>query len=349
MAQPRNLKDIDPLLAGDDANPVDSSAVLDRLAEIDPMLIAPLGSTTPAKPKPKGRQPLAPVTGLTAGQEQAAVGAAGTVVAPVIKNKLQKALQAIEEEKLLRAGIVPSSTLTPQNPSSILTSSTPPAPTKGGNAVFNYGKEFLLTDIEAAKAKDMTKEAGGVHDLTTKRREALNKLEQMGATTHVENPRYGGIMTDSGSAGRGPRESFTMREGEAGKSLEKLPPVEKVRAAPTQLESMYQRAMSSTPAQGLKLAGRYASGPLAGLGTGMSVYEAYQRYLAGDTSGAVLAALEGAGGLMSLIPGLQIPGLAVMGGAAAAQYGLDKYKQPAAPTVNPMAPPPPSVTPGSAR
>jgi hypothetical protein len=75
MAQPRNLKDIDPLLAGDDANPVDSSAVLDRLAEIDPMLVAPLGSTTTTteKPKPKGRQPLAPVTGLTAGQEQAAV------------------------------------------------------------------------------------------------------------------------------------------------------------------------------------------------------------------------------------------------------------------------------------
>lgn len=351
MAQPRKLADIDPLLANDDANPVDSSAIRDRLAEIDPMLVAPLGSTTTTKdkPKPKGRQPLAPVTGLTAGQEQAVLGATGTVVAPIIKNKLQKAMQAIEEEKLLRAGIVPSTTLTPQNPSSILSSSTPPAPTKGGNAVFNYGKEFLLTDIEAGKALDMTKEPGGVHDLTTQRREALNKLNQMGASSYVENPRYGGIMTESGSAGKGPRESFSMREGEVGKSLEKLPPTQSVRATPTQLESMYQKAISSTPAQGLKLAGRYASGPLAGLGTGMSVYEAYQRYLAGDTSGAVLAVLEGAGGLMSLVPGLQIPGLAVMGGAAVAQYGLDKYKQPTAPTVNPMAPPPPSVTPGSAR
>ena len=90
MAQPRKLADIDPLLANDDANPVDSSAILDRLAEIDPMLVAPLGSTTPAKPKPKGRQPLAPVTGLTAGQEQAVLGATGAVVAPVIKNKLAR-------------------------------------------------------------------------------------------------------------------------------------------------------------------------------------------------------------------------------------------------------------------
>jgi len=53
--------------------------------------------------------------------------------------------------------------------------------------------------------------------------------------------------------------------------------------------------------------------------------------------------------LMSMVPGLQIPGLALGLGATAAQYGLDKYNEPAAPTVNPMALPPPSVTPGSAR
>ena len=81
----------------------------------------------------------------------------------------------------------------------------------------------------------------------------------------------------------------------------------------------------------------------------MSFYEAYQRYMNGDTSGAVLAALAGAGGLMTMVPGLQIPGLAVGLGATGAQYALDKYNEPAAPTVNPMAPPPPSVTPGSAR
>ena len=79
------------------------------------------------------------------------------------------------------------------------------------------------------------------------------------------------------------------------------------------------------------------------------VYEAYQRYMNGDRSGMVLSALAGAGGLMSMVPGLQIPGLALGLGATAAQYGLDKYNEPAAPTANPMALPPPSVTPGSAR
>lgn len=335
---------LDALIFGDQQD----TSQGEGLGHLDPIFDAPIGpakTTTIVKSK-TGRQPLAPEIGLTAGQEKAGFGIAGAVVAPIIKNKLNKALQAIEEEKLLKAGIVPSTTLTPQNPSSILTSSTPP---KTGSGVFNYGKAFDLTDIEAGKALDMTKQPGGVHDLTTQRREALNKLNQMGANTYVENPRYGGIMTESGSAGKGPRESFTMREGEVGKTLEKLPPAQTVRATPTQLESMYQKAMSSTPMTGLKIAGRYASGPLAGLGTGMSVYEAYQRYLAGDTSGAVLAALSGAGGLMSMVPGLQLPGLALMGGAAAAQYGLDKYNEPAAPRVDPMALPPPSVTPGSAR
>jgi hypothetical protein len=318
------------------------------LGHLDPLFDTPIGpakTTTTVKSK-TGRQPLAPETGLTAGQEKAAAGITGTAVAPIIKNKLNKALQAIEEEKLLKAGIVPSSTLTPANPNAILTSSTPTP--KTGSGVFNYGKAFDLTDIEAGRALDMTKQPGGVHDLTAQRREAMGKLNQMGANSYVENPRYSGIMTET-NVGGGPRESFTVREGEAGKAFEKLPPKQVVRTGPTALESMYQKAMSSTPAQGLKLAGRYAAGPLAGLGAGMSVYEAYQRYLAGDTSGAVLSTLAAAGGLMSVVPGLQLPGMALMGGAAAMQYGLDKYNEPAAPTVNPMAPPPPSVTPGSAQ
>ena len=90
-------------------------------------------------------------------------------------------------------------------------------------------------------------------------------------------------------------------------------------------------------------------GALGGAGTGLSFYEAYQRYMNGDRTGAVLSVLAGAGGLMSMVPGLQIPGLAVGLGATAAQYGFDKYNEPVAPTANPMALPPPSVTPGSAR
>ena len=77
------------------------------------------------------------------------------------------------------------------------------APGSTGTMPFNYAKSAGLTDIEAGLARDMTKQPGGTHDLTTRRRIAL---EQLGRTnpTFVENPSYGGIMLDT-SAGSGPR------------------------------------------------------------------------------------------------------------------------------------------------
>jgi hypothetical protein len=43
-----------------------------------------------------------------------------------------------------------------------------------GAGLFNYGIDAGLTDIEAARALDMTKQEGGAHDLLTQRREAMN-------------------------------------------------------------------------------------------------------------------------------------------------------------------------------
>lgn len=72
-----------------------------------------------------------------------------------------------------------------------------------GTMPFNYAKSAGLTDIEAGLARDMTKQPGGTHDLTTRRRIALEQLSRTNPT-FVENPTYGGIMLDT-SAGGGPR------------------------------------------------------------------------------------------------------------------------------------------------
>jgi len=72
-----------------------------------------------------------------------------------------------------------------------------------GTMPFNYAKSAGLTDIEAGLARDMTKQPGGTHDLTTRRRIALEQLSRTNPT-FVENPSYGGIMLDT-SAGGGPR------------------------------------------------------------------------------------------------------------------------------------------------
>lgn len=81
-----------------------------------------------------------------------------------------------------------------------------------GAQVYNYGKAAGLTDIEAAKALDTTKQAGGVHDLSTARREGLNKVQSMfPGEKYVENPRYGGLLTLDQGAGKGPKQSFKVQ------------------------------------------------------------------------------------------------------------------------------------------
>jgi hypothetical protein len=79
----------------------------------------------------------------------------------------------------------------------------------GGRGTFNYGKAFGLTDIEAGRAIDMTKQAGGAHDIATQRREALQKLQQtFPGERYIENPRYGGLMTPEQRPGLGPRAPY---------------------------------------------------------------------------------------------------------------------------------------------
>jgi hypothetical protein len=140
-----------------------------------------------------------------------------------------------------------------------------------GYGTYNYGISQGLTDIESGLAKDMTKQAGGVHDLLTQRREALNRLQGMGANDFVENPRFGGIMTQAPSVGGGPRESFAMQTPEAGKPAQ-LAPIPKAPIIPTtpppmsgldQVKNLFTGMMT----QGMKLM-PVIGPPLAGLSIG---------------------------------------------------------------------------------
>jgi len=148
-----------------------------------------------------------------------------------------------------------------------------------GYGTYNYGVSQGLTDIESGLAKDMTKQAGGVHDLLTQRREALNRLQGMGANDFVENPRFGGIMTQAPSVGGGPRESFVMRAPEAGQPAQ-LAPIPKAPIIPTvppplsgldQVKNMFtgmmRQSMRYLPVVGPPLAGLSIGRDLADIET----------------------------------------------------------------------------------
>lgn len=71
----------------------------------------------------------------------------------------------------------------------------------------------------------------------------------------------------------------------------------------------------------------YTSGVLGGAGAGLSFYDAYDRYMNGDRSGAVISALGGLGSMATLVPGLQGPGLALSLGSIPVQYLHDYLMQ----------------------
>jgi hypothetical protein len=150
-----------------------------------------------------------------------------------------------------------------------------------GYGTYNYGVSQGLTDIESGLAKDMTKQSGGVHDLLTQRREALNRLQGMGANDFVENPRFGGIMTQAPSVGGGPRQSFAMRAPDVGQPAE-LQAIPRAPIIPTtppplsgldQVKSLFTGMMS----QGMRLM-PVIGPPLAGLSIGRDLADIQTQY-----------------------------------------------------------------------
>jgi len=331
---------LDALIFGD---PQDTSQT-DSLGELDDIFTMPIGPAKTAPSTTKKPKTLVPELGLSPSEEKAVATGVGAAAGPLVQKgmaklfptqemrtaegvkKLQEEqrikdmLQKLRDEELLKAGIQPEAA-----PSK--------APTSGTKWYQNWAggnKEIAGGVPQAAGQYQRSKGQGEVSKKLTKK--------------------FGPDLF-SGEPGQ-PKESLVDRLIRQGKEADASASA-RAAAMPAAEAAAAKRLADATPGPLSKVANvakaPLVGGALGGAGAGMSFYEAYQRYMNGDTSGAVLSVLAGSGGLMSMVPGLQIPGLALGLGATGAQYALDKYNEPAAPKANPMALPPPSVTPGSAR
>jgi hypothetical protein len=214
-----------------------------------------------------------------------------------------------------------------------------------GTMPYNYAKAAGLTDIEAGRAVDMTKQAGGVHDLTSQRREGLGKIQSLfPSEKYVENPRYGGLLTLDQGVGSGPRESFSMKppvaptpdlpQGQTG-GLSQLPPRQPVSTAPippkgpSGLDSVTNmfKGMMKPVASAAQTVGKYALPPLAGLSAGLDLAEMGHEYGKPkdqrDYTKMGLKAASAVGGALSMFPPTAVVGVPLSLGATAADMYRD--------------------------
>jgi len=327
-------------------------------------------------PKLEDRPPSPPAPPDTSGAskgERFFAGAAGTAAgtykssrlaqltaAAAEKGKLeaQAAEMAAQAGKTVPPSVTPPNSLTKLEPIKPIPVGTQDAGRMAagqtGNMPYNYAKSAGLTDIEAGRALDMTKNTGGVHDLSTQRREGLNRVNQIAPNQFVENPQYGGLMTPDKGGGKGPVASFKVQ---GALSAADLPPdympgpaapppqgtlVEIPKPKPPAPPSLPQM-VSQKAAAGLDAitgvyrsmikpvaatVGKYALPPLAGLSAGLDVAEIaheYQKpenqrdYIKMGTKG--FGAL---GGALSMFPYTAPVGVPMMLGAEA----YDAYRDP---------------------
>lgn len=197
----------------------------------------------------------------------------------------------------------------------------------GGPGAYNYGKAFGLTDIEAGRATDMSKQPGGASDLIAKRTEALQKIQNMGGG-FVENPNYGGIMTPDKGVGSGPRASFTQQSaippspdlpGGRQPGLAQLPPTSPISAAPPvppQPGPLSQAGAALKQGAGAVLRSPLAQGAMGGLSIAESAMEADRQIQAKDTTGAGIAAAGVGGGAMQIFGGPKVKAIGALISAA---------------------------------
>lgn len=204
-----------------------------------------------------------------------------------------------------------------------------------GSAVQNYGVVHGLPEIEAAKALGTGKGEGEVWDLLENRRQALNKIQQMGGG-YAENPRYGGIMTPEQSVGSGPRASYVQQPG----GLAQLPPRQPIPTAPVAPQgpgALSRAAGAVGRGAGAVLRSPMTTGALGGLSVAEGAQQAQQRMAQGDTTGATVAGAGSVGGALMMMPGVKAK---MLGAFLASASPLTNYLRDRFAPIKPRVPEP---------
>lgn len=182
-----------------------------------------------------------------------------------------------------------------------------PQPPLGGTAVQNYGRAFGLGEIEAGRATDMTKQPGGVHDLTTQRRQGLQRVQDLFPNQFREDPRFGGLMTPEQRPGPGPR-GPTGQIG-AGKPPPIVTPPPPKPGGLEQVSKLFAKIAETPAVQSLgRGISRYGGPPAAGFTAFGEASTAADELARKNYPSVAASGLSALGAGMMLNPGTFVPG-----------------------------------------
>jgi len=326
------IQELDPLFRTPPGQAASDTSTGSDLSALDPIFSNPIGISTTTTAKPESDKGV--VFGLPKNEERGLAAAAGAVAGPSVQKvaaaafptaearqaeavkkmqevaKLEATKQEFIKQELMKRGI---------NPADLESSASKSAGTKWMQNWAGQNKTI----------------AGGVPEAA----QAYQRGKAQGLDSSRYEKRFGMSPREPGM----PVQSTVDRMIEQGKKAEELA-ARTAQAVPQAEAAAAAKMAQATPGplsrMGTMLKAPFTTGVLGGAGAGLSFYEAYDRYMKGDHSGMVIAALGGVGGLMTMVPGLQAPGLALGLGSIPLQYANDYIKsnsgQQPAPTPIPM-------------
>lgn len=302
-------KPTDPLSELDKEAP---TVDLDELIAIDGIFGEPIGPapTVSTPSRAKRDEGVVPMLGLSRQQERAAAAGTGAVAGPIVRRsaqavfpggeartaeaarrlqdeqKLSRLMQNLREEELLRLGIKPEAP-------------APAAQTSGTKWVRNWAgmdREIAGGVPEGAAAYQRTKPQGKVSSKLAKKFGPLEPGQSL-----IDKLMQQSVANEAAAATRTEAEAAAEAAAKA-------------------------RFAAARPGPLTKLARVASSTPVAGATSGLSFYDAYRRFMEGDRTGAVIAALGGVAGIAALLGG-GMPALGLSLATIPAGMAYDAYKE----------------------
>lgn len=312
-----DIKELDPLFRTPPGQAASDAPTGPDLSALDPIFSNPIGttSTTTVEDKTAG-----PVFGLPRSEERGMAAGAGAIAGPSVQRlaekafptkeartaealkkmqeaaKMEAAKQEFIKQELMKRGI---------NPADLESSASKTAGTKWIQNWAGQDKTIAGGVPEAAQAYQRGKAQGPISSRYEKRFGMSPREPGMPVQSTVDR------LLESGRTA----EETAARTAQATQQAEAAAAARMAQATPGPLARV-----------GTMLKAPLTSGVLGGAGAGLSFYDAYDRFMQGDRSGAVIAALGGVGGLMTMVPGLQAPGLALGLGSIPLQYANEYIK-----------------------